>query len=268
MKVDDYALAWTKKDSLEILNRRIHDGFSLDQDLYRRAFFYHKTAFLDLFPSAKPKPSSRVLEIGGGVGWPIQAGIDLFPNVTFTDLDISLNMIEKAKERISKLPDSSNKYMPHCQFAHYESGSDFPFEDNTFDTIYSYAVLWHLPIPQLVILLDQIKRVLKPGGSFVANFLSVSGMDREYFLEEQKEQINSERNPGRHFLFWHTAMQIHYWVVDVLRCTQFDFKYTSRHFNDSPAHYYWLHFSKEEGPVMLNEKLGALLESINNEIVV
>lgn len=44
-------------------------------------------------------------------------------------------------------------------------GQQLPFEEDSFDLVFSEYVFEHLPCPELA--LDELRRVLKPGGSFV-----------------------------------------------------------------------------------------------------
>ena len=95
----------------------------------------------------------RCLEIGigtGRIGVPLlEAGIDL------TGLDLSMPMLAKLAE---KRPGS-----PVVQ----GDATRMPWRDSTFDRVLAVHVL-HL-VPSWRDLLDEIRRVLTPGGAFVAN---------------------------------------------------------------------------------------------------
>jgi hypothetical protein len=58
---------WLRNESLEALNRRIHDGVPLEK-LQERADRYTKFLFETFFPFAAPSESSVVMEVGSGVG--------------------------------------------------------------------------------------------------------------------------------------------------------------------------------------------------------
>jgi SAM-dependent methyltransferase len=54
-------------------------------------------------------------------------------------------------------------------------GRHLPFEDRTFDVVYCYSVLQHLPKPDVRRSLEEIRRVLKPGGRSVVQMATAFG---------------------------------------------------------------------------------------------
>jgi uncharacterized protein YbaR (Trm112 family) len=60
------------------------------------------------------------------------------------------------------------EYLPYRRVDLYADGLRLPFADDTFDFILSQAVLEHVPEPQTAV--DEIRRVLKPGGLVYADF--------------------------------------------------------------------------------------------------
>lgn len=48
-----------------------------------------------------------------------------------------------------------------------------PFADGSFDVVYSYNSVFHMPKEQVARAIGEMKRVLKPGGLLFVNFLSV-----------------------------------------------------------------------------------------------
>ena len=58
------------------------------------------TFFTRLFPYAVPTPGAKVLELGQGVGWIMEAMLDAYPIAEIVGLDISPNMVERAAERL------------------------------------------------------------------------------------------------------------------------------------------------------------------------
>lgn len=97
-------------------------------------------------------PDRDVLEIGAGLG------TDLAQFATFgartTDLDLSGGHLAMAKKNFKLRGLSGN-------FVHGD-GEGLPFDDNSFDVVYSNGVIHHTPNTAQVV--DEILRVLRPGG--------------------------------------------------------------------------------------------------------
>ena len=103
---------------------------------------------------------NRILDIGCGNGRLYQLFDDL--STRFTGIDISETLINIAKEKYSE--------------ATFIVGDmrKLPFEDGSFDIAYSIAAVHHLPPEGQQEVLQEVSRVLVPGGLFVMtnwNFL-------------------------------------------------------------------------------------------------
>lgn len=73
-----------------------------------------------------------------------------------------------------------------------------PFEDESFGCIFSYGAIFHMKKGDICSAIDEIKRVLKPGGLCFVNFLSVNDFryntgkkigEGEYLQEEEGETV-------------------------------------------------------------------------------
>ncbi len=95
------------------------------------------------------KPET-ILDYGTGQGKWIPLLQEMYPDAKITGIDISEVAIDKAK----------NKY-PSCNFYSFD-GEKSPFDDNTFDLIFSFHVLEH--VLDIESTLDDIARILKPQG--------------------------------------------------------------------------------------------------------
>lgn len=128
-----------------------------------------------------------VLEIGCGIGR-LSEFISPFVNKLYA-VDISEEMISKAKERLSNLNN-----------VHFivTDGKSFPISDQSVDVVFSFIVFQHMPSAEVIKenLID-ISRVLKPGGLAKIQFrgLPVS-KDKWYygpsFDRESVEKITSD----------------------------------------------------------------------------
>lgn len=93
-----------------------------------------------------------VLDVGCGTGYSVDIFRNINPEVTYVGVDIEGSPEAKARVR--------NDFEFH-QF----DGTTLPFLDKMFDIIYSSQVLEHVRYPEP--LLQEIFRVLKPGGFFI-----------------------------------------------------------------------------------------------------
>lgn len=102
---------------------------------------------------------SLILEVGCGVGAQTQIIAPQNPSCHFTGVDISEKSLNAAKNLLAK-KGIENIELLKADF-HY-----LPFSDKSFDHVFLCFVLEHVESPHL--LLEELKRVLKPGGSITA----------------------------------------------------------------------------------------------------
>ena len=126
--------------------------------------YYARSSFLVRFVEQRrlacihrmtsPAPRARILEVGCGAGHVLR----LFPELDLTAVDVSGEMLEKARRN---LRDYRVRYM---KGELHELG----LPDASFDRIICSEVLEHVVDP--VGLLEQIRRLLRPGGRAVITF--------------------------------------------------------------------------------------------------
>ena len=247
-----WAQAWLRNDDLETLNRRIHGRDRVDK-LYEGARFLQESA-VSLWPSATPEEGSRVLDVGSGVGWPMQAGMDLFPGCRFTGLDISEPMISQAQARLGNLANAAD-YEGRYDFQLYD-GTTFPFSDDAFDLIYSYRALWHIPEHHLFPILKEMARVLKPGGAAILHFLPMQGMTLERMLTECERQ---KENRDEHYHYYYTYEKIYWWICMILGCTDFEIRQFDK--------LLWVHFGKGGRTRVRNGEFAVLVDRLKKLVV-
>lgn len=97
----------------------------------------------------------RLLEIGAGMG--TDHAQFAKNGAIVTDVDLSSGHLALAKESFALRGLKGN-------FVHQDAET-LPFDDNTFDVVYSNGVIHHTPNTQQVV--DEIFRVLKPGGKAI-----------------------------------------------------------------------------------------------------
>lgn len=95
------------------------------------------------------------LELGCGAGRETKYFADVFDKIM--GVDVSLNMIMKAKIRCDKI----------SPFLIVGDGKTIPVADHSIDILYSFIVLQHCPQDVVRSYFKEAKRVLKPGGTFM-----------------------------------------------------------------------------------------------------
>jgi ubiquinone/menaquinone biosynthesis C-methylase UbiE len=110
-----------------------------------------------------------VLEIGFGTGHCLKRIAEFIGQMgKVYGIDISSGMMEITKRRLEKAGLAKRAEL-YCGDA-----ASLPFEDNTFDAVFTSFTLELFDTPQIPKVLEQIKRVLKPGGR-----LGVASMSKE-----------------------------------------------------------------------------------------
>jgi len=102
----------------------------------------------------------KVLEVALGTGLNFVEILRRNPSGWVDGIDVSMKMVEKARNRISKTG-RRNYTLYLCDCRH------LPFEDETFDVIMNQYLLDILPVEDFIPILLEFKRVLKGGGRIV-----------------------------------------------------------------------------------------------------
>lgn len=127
------------------------------------------------------QPRDRVLELGCGVG---RIGRELAPKIAHWEgADISENMLAVARERLKEFPNVGLTELKRSSLESLPSAS--------FDKAYCVAVFIHMDKEDFFLYLEEIARVLKPGGLVFFdtwNLASAPGW-RRYSIE-----VNQHRN--------------------------------------------------------------------------
>jgi trans-aconitate 2-methyltransferase len=160
----------------------------MTQEKWNAALYENKHAFVwnhgsDLIDILAPQLNEKILDLGCGTGQ-LTSLIASFGSKV-TGIDYSSSMIHQAIKNYPKL-----------EF-HVADGANFFFE-NPFDAIFSNAALHWIKDQKSAI--RCIRRALKPGGRFVAEFGADGNVHQiitaiEAVLSEEDYTVQSELNP-------------------------------------------------------------------------
>ncbi len=234
-----YAITWLADESLESISRRIHDGVP-DELLMDRARGYRDWLF-DTYPMAQPGADTRVMELGSGVGWIMEAVLERFPVREIVGLDISANMVKRAQERFSH---------PNARFVVYD-GLNAPFEDGYFGTIYSVAAMQHIEKHVAFLLFEELYRILSVGGHAVIHLLAVDHIP-DGVTAYRDECLNHVHNVPTHWHHYYSFDELFVLFSRVIGVDDLDITY------EDASKSFLVHFSKATERPYLRSELPAL----------
>jgi ubiquinone/menaquinone biosynthesis C-methylase UbiE len=150
MQVTNYKAFWDDKASTTTGALIAVDGSASEATARLTGAYTAKqvTSALDL------KPTDRVLELGCGVG---RIGLEIAPKVAHWEgADISANMLDVARSRLSSLR--------NVGFTELRRSRLDDLAEASFDKAYCVAVFIHMDKEDFFLYLEELARVLKPGG--------------------------------------------------------------------------------------------------------
>jgi len=122
-------------------------------------------------------PGEVVLEVGVGTGYSLKEIANrVGENGRAYGIDITPQMLDITRERLQKagLIDRAE--------LHEGDARSMPYENNKFDAVYMASTLELFDTPDIPRVLNEIKRVLKPGGRLGVASLTKEGREHSLFL--------------------------------------------------------------------------------------
>ncbi len=117
-------------------------------------------------------PGAKILELGCGTGDMWLNHLDLLEGAkSLTLTDFSAGMLETARKNLPALPKLSYRVVDI---------QDIPYPEASFDVVIANMMLYH--VPDLHKGLSEVRRVLKPGGSFYCATFGIHGI-HEYLTD-------------------------------------------------------------------------------------
>ncbi len=151
----------------------------------------------ELVDKAVLQPDHRMLDIGCGIGR-VAAPLTSYlgDRGSYEGIDIQDKAIRWCQNNITtKFPNFRFQWM-NIFNAHYNPGGTvrdvdfvFPYQDREFDVIYLNSVFTHMYPESIAHYLDEISRMLKPGGRCFATFFLLN-RDSLASIKEQRSDIS------------------------------------------------------------------------------
>jgi len=145
------------------------------RELAHSMFESNKGMILDSLSSLKIKKKNRILELGPGNGAHLPLLFGRASGLKYFGLEISKDMEDEAR-RINEGFIADNRAL----FAHYD-GESIPYVHNFFDRILTVNTIYFWERP--VTFLNELHRVLKPGGICVVTFVEGNFMKELTFVD-------------------------------------------------------------------------------------
>lgn len=117
--------------------------------------------------AANLAPASRVLDLGCGIGRHALMYATLGHHVT------GLDAAEDGLAELTSKADAAGLILE----THLGKMDALPFEDGTFDHVLSFNVIYHADEDILARTIAEIRRVLKPGGTYQGTMLTLRGLE-------------------------------------------------------------------------------------------
>ncbi|MEN8245945.1 MAG: methyltransferase domain-containing protein [Thermodesulfobacteriota bacterium] len=120
-------------------------------------------------------PSDRVLEVGFGPGLSIKLVAENVPGGWVAGIDCSQTMLDQANRRNAAAIESGRIELKHGDV------SSLPYDNDAFDKVFAVQVLYFWEEP--LVILSELKRVLKPGGKIALSILDKKDLERKQITQ-------------------------------------------------------------------------------------
>jgi len=160
--------AWTQDGILEYYwGEHIHLGYYTKEEMEagykKKNFIQAKYDFVDEMMklggiSGDVDDGAKVLDVGCGVGGTSRYLAKKMPNADVTGITLSPNQVKRATEL------AKEQNVPNAKFT-VMNALEMEFPDNSFDIVWACESGEHMPDKEAYI--NEMMRVLKPGGKFV-----------------------------------------------------------------------------------------------------
>jgi ubiquinone/menaquinone biosynthesis C-methylase UbiE len=149
------------------------------------------------------QPNHNVLDIGSGIGRTAFALKNyLSKTATYDGFDVVEKGVVWCQKNITNdFPNFNFKYTPLNNDLYYLTDKKaekftFPYEDNSFDTIFLFSVFTHMQPLEVQNYLNEMCRVLKPNGKCLATFFVYNNEIESFIASENGTYIFPYKKEG------------------------------------------------------------------------
>ena len=160
-------------------------------DKERKEFYYqrykHKVEanFLKKAINSLNWGNIKVLDVACGTGRMLPEIFSVKKNIKYTCLDSSEEMVKCLIEKAKKLGIEKSIKIK------IGDATKIPFKDNKFDIVFSYHLLWHLPLENQKKIVKEMVRVCKNGGTVIFDIVN-----NKFLWGKIKELLGKELTEG------------------------------------------------------------------------
>lgn len=150
---------------------------------------HYKSAFPQkVLTLLKERGAKKILDLGSGEG----SNLLLLSTLGFEPFGIEIS-----KVGVKKTEEMAKKEQRNIVVLQRDIFTPLPFQDNSFDAVFSFQALNHNQLTNILLLFQEVNRILKHGGIF-----SIKTADREsYNLKKIKQGIYLDTDSHETFKF-------------------------------------------------------------------
>ena len=175
------------------------DDFDNERERYLYQKYKHmiESGFLKKNMLKISKKEINVLDVACGTGRMLPEIFSLNKKINYTGVDSSTKMTGVLIRKAKVLKVNKNVRVINSD------ASKMPFKGNSFDLVFSYHLLWHLPKKDQKKVIKEMARVTKPNGIFIFDFLN-----RDFYWNSLKRYVKINETDGIYKLGRNEAIEI------------------------------------------------------------
>ncbi len=161
--------------------------FDKDRSKYSYQKYKHKIESNILAKAISKVPFEKVniLDVACGTGRMLPEVFNTEKKIIYVGLDTSNRMFDELKKKEVYLKNKEGIKLI------LSDAEKLPFQDNTFDIVYTYHLLWHLPEKEQETIIKEMLRITKKGGIIIFDILN-----KNFIWENLKRYLGKKKLEG------------------------------------------------------------------------